>query len=66
MPSVAEPPKQHVDPSVLAECAGVVDVPHRFISYDEAGRLWAEDRRRSGDCKRSNHAKALTIKALTR
>ncbi|TIN36866.1 MAG: hypothetical protein E5Y10_22320 [Mesorhizobium sp.] len=61
-----EQPKQHVDPSVRAECAGVVDVPHRFIPYHEASRLWAEDRRRSGDCKRLNHAKALTIKALTK
>ncbi|RWQ12320.1 hypothetical protein [Mesorhizobium sp.] len=66
MQSVVDQPKQHVDPSVLAECSDVVDVPHRFIPYDEASRLWAEDRRRSGDCKRRNHAKAVTIKALTK
>ncbi|TIN76799.1 hypothetical protein [Mesorhizobium sp.] len=65
MPSVVEPPKQHVDPSVLAECAGVVDVPHRFIPSDEAGRLWAEDRRRFGDCRRGKRAAIRTIKALT-
>ncbi|WP_192183288.1 hypothetical protein [Mesorhizobium amorphae] len=50
----------------MKECADVVDVPHRFVPYDEASRLWAIDRQNFGDCKRSNHAKITTIKALAR
>jgi hypothetical protein len=61
-----DPPAKHVDASVMQECAGVVDVPHRFIPYDEASRLWAIDRKNSGDCKRGKHAAILTIKALAR
>ncbi|WP_189367458.1 hypothetical protein [Mesorhizobium sp. M7A.F.Ca.ET.027.02.1.1] len=48
----------------MAECGGVVDVPHRFIPGDETSRLWAQDRANFGDCRRLNHAKAVTIKAL--
>lgn len=67
MPSVDSllpKPAVHVDPSVIQECKGVVDVPHRFIPYDELVRLHATDRQSLGDCARLNHAKALTIKAL--
>lgn len=67
MPSVDSllpKPKVHVDPSVSQECKGVVDIPHRFIPSKEQTDLHAEDRRRLGDCKRLNHAKAVTIKAL--
>ncbi|TPK15149.1 hypothetical protein FJ872_19310 [Mesorhizobium sp. B2-5-9] len=69
MPSVDSllpKPAVHVDPSVMAECEGVVDIPHRFIPSDEAARLHAEDRRRFGACRRLNHAKGATIKALAR
>lgn len=61
-----DPPKPHVDPSVMAECKGVVSIPHRFVPYDELVRLHAIDRQSLGDCKRRDHAKALTIKALTK
>ncbi|QKD16807.1 hypothetical protein [Mesorhizobium sp. NZP2077] len=56
----------HVDPSVMQECPTVVDVPHRFIPYDEMLGLWAADRAISGDCKRGKHAAIKTIKALTK
>jgi len=64
MPSAADPQKPHVDPSAMAECGDLVDVPHRFIPDDEASRLWARDRSNFGDCRRLNHTKATTIKAL--
>jgi hypothetical protein len=62
--SLAPKPVVHVDPSVAQECQGVVDIPHRFVPRDEWVRLHAEDRRRLGDCKRLNHVKGVTIKAL--
>jgi len=65
MLSVDEP-KAHVDPSVMAECGTVVDVPHRFIPADETSRLWAHDRATLGDCGRLNHAKGDTIRALVK
>ncbi|WP_287123620.1 hypothetical protein [Mesorhizobium sp.] len=49
----------------MAECRGVVSIPHRFVPYDELVRLHGIDRQSLGDCKRRNHAKALTITALT-
>ena len=58
--------KLHVDPSVAQECQGVVDVPQTFIPYDQAILLWAKDRAALGDCKRLDHAKALTIRALVK
>lgn len=58
--------KVHVDPSTMRECEGVVDIPHRFIPNKEQVALHAEDRRRLGDCRRLNHAKAITITALTK
>ena len=64
--SLLPKPKVHVDPSTKKECEGVVDIPHRFIPSSEQAQLHAEDRRRLGDCKRLNHAKAVTIQALTR
>lgn len=48
----------------MAECRGVVSIPHRFVPYDELVQLHAIDRRSLGDCKRRNYAKALTIRAL--
>jgi hypothetical protein len=65
MPSAADG-KPHVDPSVMAECGTVVDVPHRFIADDETSRLWAKDRATLGDCRRLNHAKGDTIRALVK
>ncbi|TIT40199.1 MAG: hypothetical protein E5W76_17215 [Mesorhizobium sp.] len=62
---VVEPPKPHVDPSVLAECGTVVNIPERDLVPDETNRLWAKDRATLGDCRRKDHAKAVTIKALT-
>ncbi|WP_164873832.1 hypothetical protein [Mesorhizobium sp. M7A.F.Ce.TU.012.03.2.1] len=56
----------HVDASVKQECEGVVDIPHRFVPSWEQAQLHAEDRRRLGDCRRLNHAKAVTITALTK
>lgn len=50
----------------MSECGDLVDVPHRFVPADEASRLWARDRANFGDCRRLNHAKGATIKALTR
>jgi hypothetical protein len=50
----------------MAECKGVVDVPHRFVPYDELARLHAMDRQSLGECRRLNHAKGATIKALIR
>ncbi|MER8941376.1 hypothetical protein NKH82_17975 [Mesorhizobium sp. M0915] len=67
MPSVdnlVPAPKPHVDAGVMKECAGVVDIPHRFVPYDELVRLHATDRQSLGDCKRGKHAAILTIKAL--
>ncbi|WP_210214450.1 hypothetical protein [Mesorhizobium sp. M4A.F.Ca.ET.020.02.1.1] len=58
--------KPHVDPSVMAECGTVVDVPHRFIPGDETSRLWAQDRANLGACGRLNHAKGTTIRALVK
>jgi hypothetical protein len=66
MPLGDEQPKPHVDPSVTDECGELVDVPHRFVPADEASRLWARDRANFGDCRRLNHAKAVTIKVLIR
>ena len=66
MPSADNGPKPHVDPSVMAECGTVVDIPHRFLPSDEASRLWAKDRATVGECWRLNHAKGVTIKALIR
>ncbi|TIU02353.1 MAG: hypothetical protein E5W43_00995 [Mesorhizobium sp.] len=66
MPSGDDAPKPHVDPSVMAECGELVDVPHRFVPADEASRLWAQDRTNFGECRRLNHAKGATIKALTK
>ncbi len=62
--SLLPKPAIHVDASTKQECEGVVDIPHRFIPSKEQTALHAEDRRRLGDCKRLNHAKAVTIKAL--
>lgn len=64
--SLAPKPALHVDPSVAQECQGVAEVPHTFIPYDKAILLWAKDRAALGDCKRLDHAKALTIKALVK
>ncbi|MER8615950.1 hypothetical protein NKG99_03715 [Mesorhizobium sp. M1409] len=64
--SLLPKPAVHVDPSVTKECEGVVDIPHRFIPYDEAIGLWAEDRRISGECKRGKHAAIVIIKVLAR
>lgn len=69
MPSVdslVPKPAMHIDAAVMQECEGVVDIPHRFVPSDEEARLHAEDRRRLGDCKRLNHAKGVTIKALVK
>jgi hypothetical protein len=59
-------PKPHVDAGVMQECKTVVDIPHRFIPYDEMLGLWAADRAISGDCRRGKHAAITTIKALIR
>jgi hypothetical protein len=59
-------PKVHVDTGVMQECKTVVDIPHRFIPYDEMLGLWAADRAISGDCRRGKHAAITTIKALIR
>lgn len=59
-------PKPHLDAGVMQECKTVVDIPHRFIPYDEMLGLWAADRAISGDCRRSKHASITTIKALIR
>lgn len=64
--SLVPKPTAHVDPSVMQDCLGVVDIPHRFVSTDEETRLHAEDRRRLGDCVRLNHAKGDTIQALVK
>jgi hypothetical protein len=67
MPSVdslVPTPKAHVDPSVMQECEPVVDVPHRYVPREEGNGLWAEDRRRLGDCGRGKHAAIKTIRAL--
>lgn len=48
----------------MGECGTVVDIPHRFLPDDETSRLWARDRATLGDCRKLNHAKATTIKAL--
>lgn len=64
--SLLPKPAVHVDPSVMKECGEVVDMPHRFVPSDEEARLHAIDRASLGECRRLNHAKALTIKALTR
>lgn len=61
---VSDLPKPHIDPSVMAECGVVVDIPHRFLPDDETTRLWAQDRASLGACGRLNHAKGDTIKAL--
>ncbi len=66
IPVVVEPTKKHVDASVMQECRGVVDVPHRALGYEEASRLWAKDRQALGDCRRGKHAAIVTIKALIR
>lgn len=50
----------------MAECGTVVSVPHRDLSPEETNRLWGKDRAISGACKRLNHAKAVTIKALVK
>lgn len=63
-PLVVDGPKAHVDASVMGECGTVVDIPHRFLPDDETSRLWARDRATLGDCRKLNHAKATTIKAL--
>ncbi|AEH88216.1 hypothetical protein [Mesorhizobium opportunistum] len=59
-------PALHVDPSLLQDCAEVVDVPHRFIPYGEMADLWAIDRLNSGDCRRGKRAAIKTIKALVK
>jgi hypothetical protein len=59
-------PSAHVDPSVMGECGAVVDIPHRFLPDDETSRLWARDRATLGDCRRLNHAKGVTIRALAK
>jgi hypothetical protein len=64
--SLLPKPTVHVDPSVLQDCAEVVDVPHRFVPYGEMADLWAIDRLNSGDCRRGKHAAITTIKILTR
>ncbi|RWP84908.1 MAG: hypothetical protein EOR12_27135 [Mesorhizobium sp.] len=64
--SLLPKPAVHVDASVRQECEGVVDIPHRFITSWEQAQLHAEDRRRLGDCRRLNHAKAVTITALAK
>lgn len=64
--SLAPKPAAHIDPSVMQQCRGVVDVPHTFIPYDQAILLWAKDRASLGDCKRLDHAKGDTIKALVK
>ncbi|CDX26614.1 conserved hypothetical protein [Mesorhizobium plurifarium] len=48
----------------MSECGELSDVPHRFIPDAEASRLWAQDRIAFRDCKRLDHAKGDTIKAL--
>ncbi len=62
--SLAPKPAVHVDPSVMQECAEVVDIPHRFVPYDEMADLWAIDRMNHGDCRSGKHAAIKTIKAL--
>ncbi|WP_192246023.1 hypothetical protein [Mesorhizobium silamurunense] len=62
----ADEPKNHVDPSSMRECNEVVDVPHRFVPWDEGSTLWGVDRASLGECWRLNHAKGLIIKALTK
>jgi hypothetical protein len=63
---VVDQPKAHVDPSVMRECGQLSNVPHRFLPDDEASRLWATDRKNFGECRRLNHTKGATIKALIR
>ncbi len=48
----------------MRDCADLVDVPHRFLPDHEASRLWATDRKNFGECRRLNHTKGTTIKAL--
>lgn len=48
----------------MRECGQLVDVPHRFLPDHEASRLWARDRATFGECRRLNHTKGVTIKAL--
>lgn len=43
-----------------------MNIPERDLVPDETNRLWAKDRATLGDCRRKDHAKAVTIKALVK
>ena len=49
--------------SLKQSCQQVADLPDRPLSSAEAARLWADDRRSLGECRRRHHALVIATEA---